>query len=173
MNLHFTPCSMDDLERVQHFGRATYEPYYPHIWKSGGLDFYMEHCFGTATLRAQLQDPNIAYFLPTMSDGTVIGLLKLFWHKPVPDAGGDNALFLEKIYLMPNFMGHGYGQKFMEFVFQKARSLGRDYVWLTVMKTGPEAAYLKAGFERKGIVTYDFDLILPEERSGWVMVKAL
>ena len=167
----FTPCTPADLQRIQHYGRATYLPYYPHIWKEGGTDFYMEVCFGTETLQAQLNDPNIVYYLPETVDNQVVGLLKLQLLRSVPDSNVQEALYLEKIYLMPDFFGKGYGQKIMEFVVDMAKNLNRKAVWLTVMKTGPEDAYLRAGFQRVGEVSYDFDLLKPEQRSGWVMVK--
>lgn len=169
----FTPCTLADLKRIQHYGRATYVPYYPHVWKEGGTDFYMEVCFGTDTLREQLNDPNIVYYLPETADRQLVGLLKLQLSRPVPGTNLQDALYLEKIYLMPDFFGKGYGQKIMEFVVEKAKNLGREAVWLTVMKTGPEAAYLRAGFRRTGELTYDFDLLKPEEREGWVMVKRI
>jgi GNAT superfamily N-acetyltransferase len=169
----FTPCTPADLKRIQHYGRATYVPYYPHVWKEGGTDFYMEACFGTDTLREQLNDPNIVYYLPETTDHQVVGLLKLQLNRPVPDSNLQDALYLEKIYLMPDFFGKGYGQKIIEFVVELAKNLGREAVWLTVMKTGPEAAYLRAGFQRRGEVRYDFDLLKPEQRGGWVMVKRI
>lgn len=166
-------CSLEDLTALQHLGRATYEPYYKHVWHPGGVDFYMEHCFGTDTLREQLSDPNIAYYLPSLPNGTPMGLLKLGLSKPTPDGSMTNALFLEKIYLLPAFMGKGQGQTIIQYAIDMARSLGRDAIWLTVMEKGPVAAYERAGFVNNGAVDYGFELLQPAYRKGLVMVKAL
>jgi len=171
--IQFQKMSITDLPLIQHYGRATYEPYYPHIWKPGGLDWYIERCFGTETLQAELADPNIEYLLPTDAAGQVIGLLKLVLKKPVPDHPMENALYLEKIYLMPNFFGKGMGQRLIEWVVDQAKNLGREAVWLTVMQTGPRSAYERAGFHTIGATRYEFDILKEAERNGWVMVRTV
>ncbi|HRI61403.1 MAG TPA: GNAT family N-acetyltransferase, partial [Saprospiraceae bacterium] len=170
MNFQIRKLTSDDLSLLQRVGRDTYTPYYPHIWKIGGLDWYMEKCFGTESLVAEFADPNTEYLLATDMEGQIIGFLKLILQCPVPDANIDNALYLEKIYLMPVFFGKGAGQKLMDWVVKKARQLGRKAVWLQVMKTGPVRAYERAGFENIGATRFEYDLLKEEERDGWVMV---
>ena len=171
--IHHRHCTLEDLEALQYLGRATYEPYYKHVWHPSGVDFYMEHCFGADTLREQLSDPNIAYYLPSLPNGTPMGLLKLGLSKPTPDGRIANALFLEKIYLLPAFMGKGHGQAIIQYAIDMACSLGRDAVWLTVMEKGPVTAYERAGFVQSGAVDYGFSLLQPAYRKGLVMVKML
>jgi hypothetical protein len=152
MNINLQRYSLIDVELLQQIGRATYEPYYQHIWKSGGLEWYMQHCFNTSTLQTELADPNIAYYLPTDEAGNIIGLLKLGLLKPVPEIGPDNALYLEKIYLM-------------------AAELQREAVWLYVMQSGPVKSYERAGFQVVGSTDFGFEHLLESERLGWRMVK--
>ena len=170
--MHIRQFTASNLALLQYIGRATYEPYYPHLWKPGGLDWYMEHCFGDAALQRDFADPNIEYLLASNSDQP-IGLLKLLLEKPVPGGHCDNALYLEKIYLMPDFFGKGIGQKLLEYVLNRARALGREAVWLQVMKSGPRKVYEKAGFEAIGEAPIDFELMLEEERGLWVMRKKI
>jgi GNAT superfamily N-acetyltransferase len=173
MNFQIRKLKPDDLPLLQRVGRATYEPYYPHIWKAGGLDWYMEKCFGTEVLVGEFADPNIEYLLASDAEGQVIGFLKLILQKPVPEQPIEKALYLEKIYLMPAFFGQGAGQKLMEWVVQKARTLGCEAVWLMVMKTGPVQAYERAGFTITGPTRFEYELLKEEERDGWVMLKRL
>lgn len=163
--LHLT-----DLMLLQQVGRQTYEPYYAHIWKPGGLDWYMERCFGQETLLAELSDTNIEYWIAEDSASQTIGFLKLVLKKQVPDYPLENALYLEKIYLMPTFFGQGAGQHLIAFAKQRALVLGLDAIWLMVMKSGPVWAYERAGFCTVGEVNWDFELLKVEERGGWVMV---
>lgn len=158
---------------IQQIGRATYAPYYPEIWRPGGIDWYMERCFGTGILEEELSDPNYEYFFPRDEKGAIIGILKLVLQKPVPGKDLSNALYLEKIYLMPDFFGQGLGQQIMAYVFQKAAALGREAVWLMVLKDGPVEAYLKAGFEIIGETRWAFDLLKTEHQGGWVMMRLL
>ncbi|MBL7826271.1 MAG: GNAT family N-acetyltransferase, partial [Saprospiraceae bacterium] len=134
MYLQFTPLGLEDITLIQHLGRASYEPYYRHIWHPGGIDWYMDLCFNEASLRKELSDPNVTYLLPQTENGEIIGLLKLLLLKPAPNHLEDNALYLEKIYLMPAFYGKGMGQLLMQYVFETAQSLNRAAVWLMVLK---------------------------------------
>lgn len=171
-SMHFTyrQLFLADLLLTQKVGRETYEPYYPHIWKPGGLDWYMERCFGAQTLNAEFVDPNLEYWLASDENGHTVGILKLILKKSIPDHPVDNALYLEKIYLMPAFFGKGAGQHLIEFAKQRAIELGREAIWLMVMKCGPVAAYERAGFQTIGETYWDFELLKEEERGGWTMV---
>lgn len=164
-----------DITLLQHVGRATYEPYYAYLWYEGGLDWYMDRCFNTAALEAECNDPNIAYHLITTGDAAdIVGFIKLVLLKPVPVGGLENALFLEKIYLMPEFMGKGIGRELMAGVIQKAQMLGREAVWLTCMDSGPVSVYEARGFQI--VHTYrldDFTLMKEKYRGIHVMVKPL
>jgi diamine N-acetyltransferase len=166
--------ALDDLELLQYVGRASYAPYYPHIWYPGGVDWYMELCFGTENLRADFADPNLEYWIARdETSNEIIGFLKLGLHKGPPQGGSENGLYLEKIYLMPAFFGKGLGQPLIAFAENRAGQLGRDFIWLMVMKTGPKQVYERAGFRVIGEEGIPFELLREEERGLWVMFKAL
>ena len=173
MDFHIRKLTIDDLPLMQYIGRATYEPYYPHVWKPGGLDWYMEKCFGTKALMADFAEPDKEYLLASDPEGQMIGFLKVISHKQAPGTAIINAFYLEKIYLMPAFFGKGVGRQLIEWVADKARGLGREAVWLEVMKTGPVKAYERAGFEPIGPTRFEHDLLREEERDGWVMLRRL
>ena len=72
---------------------------------------------------------------------------------------------------MPDYFGKGMGQKLMQDVFEKAAALGREAVWLTVMKSGPIQAYERAGFRIAGEEYWAYELLREEQRGGLVMVR--
>lgn len=162
---------LDDIPLIQQVGRATYEPYYRHIWQEGGLDWYMEKCFGEQALRPDLADPNVEYIVPRDAQGETVGFLKLVLEKPLPDNSISNALYLEKIYLMPDYFGKGTGQQLMAFVIEKAAAMGREAVWLVCMEHGPVWAYERAGFKTADTLFWDFELLKDTQRKGLVMVR--
>ncbi len=125
---HFQALGLNDIPLIQHLGRETYAPYYPHIWHPGGIDWYLDRCFNETILKQELSDPNYAYFAPRDEQGQVVGLLKLVLEKPVPGNLENNALYLEKIYLMPAFFGKGAGQVLIQFTLKKAQELNRKAV---------------------------------------------
>ncbi len=171
--LQYQKIGLDDIPLMQQVGRATYEPYYRHIWQPGGLNWYMEKCFGAEALGAELQDPNTEYLICREQDGAIVGFLKLVLQKPVPDSQCANAFYLEKIYLMPAFFGKGYGQKLMIYTIEKAARQGSEAVWLVCMEHGPVWAYEKAGFKVTGTVQWDFALLKDSQRVGLVMLRGI
>ena len=162
-----------DLKTVQHTGIETYKPYYPHIWKPGGLNWYLEHCFGDDVLLHDLENPNIHYYLPHDINQQVIGILKLHPEYPMPDSAVTNVLYLEKIYLMPAFYKQGMGQRLLQCVEQMAQAWGKSAIWLQVMQQGPVGAYEKAGYHIIGVTRFEFDFLKEDMRSGWIMSKTL
>ena len=163
----------DDLALLQCVGRATYEPYYLHIWHPSGMDWYMERCFGVAALRHDFADPNIVYYLATDSTAQIVGFLKFVLQKPLPSGSIADALYLEKIYLMPDWFGKGAGQQLIEWAVEQATAMGREAVWLQVMKTGPYRAYERAGFHIVDETRFEFDLLKEEQRGGWTMMRRI
>lgn len=171
--LSFQKLVAADLELLQYIGRATYEPYYRHVWLENGLEWYMNLCFGQDILQHELADPNIEYLLGRNASEQIVGFMKIILEQPMPQGGETNALFLEKIYLMPDFFGQGIGQLFLEMLHQKAVQLQRKSLWLKAMSTGPISAYQKAGFEIMGHTRFEFELLKPEERNGLVLYKKI
>ncbi len=162
-----------DIGLVRQIGIETYAPYYSHIWHPGGVEWYIEQCFGHETLERELHDNSIHYYLPQTSEGNTVGLLKIHPDYPIPSGSGSDAMYLEKIYLMPAFFRTGMGQTLLRHTEEMAISLQKQAIWLQVMQSGPVAAYAKSGYQIEGATRFDFELLKEEERDGWVMVKPL
>lgn len=163
-----------DIPILQQVGADSYRPYYEHVWHPGGMEWYIDYCFNNERLTQEINSPNIEYYLPATPEGDVVGLLKLLPSEPIPDGSCDNAFFLEKIYLLPEFFGKGYGRQLIEMVAEMATALGREALWLQVMHNpGPISAYAHAGFKITGPTYFGHELLKEVERDGWVMVRWL
>jgi GNAT superfamily N-acetyltransferase len=164
--------NFNDLPELQEIGVASYLPHYTHLWKAGGVDWYMQRCFADEVLQAELKDDNVEYYFVEINEQN-IGFIKLVLLKPVPDSGIKNALYLEKIYFVEEWTGRGIGRKLMQFAFERAQELKRDCVWLTAMDTSnkPIAAYEKMGFAIRSKTRLDFELMKEEFRGMVVMTN--
>ena len=159
-----------DLKELQEIGVASYLPHYTHLWKAGGVDWYMNRCFADAVLQSALNDHNIEYYF-VRAERQNIGFVKLVLQEPVPDSGIQNALYLEKIYFVKEWTGKGVGRELIEFAIKRARELKRDCIWLAAMDTSekPIAAYEKAGFTVHSRTRLDFELMKENYRGMVVM----
>lgn len=160
-----------DINDLREIGRLSYIPHYTHLWKAGGVEWYLNHCFGNDNLQPELADPNVEYYFVTAEDQN-IGILKLVLRKPLPDSDIENALYLEKIYFIKEWTGKGVGWEAMQFAFKRSRELSRECVWLMAMDTSdkPIAAYQRAGFTEHSRPRLDFEL-MKEEFRGMVILK--
>ena len=162
---------MADLSELREIGIRSYLPHYKHLWKEGGIDWYLHRCFGEEVLRKEFSDPNIEYYIIS-DEKQAIGILKLVLQKPLPDSDIENALYLEKIYFIKEWTGRGAGRKLIQFTFNRARELDRQCVWLMAMDTAdkPILAYQKAGFTIHSRTRLDFEQ-MKEEFRGMIVMK--
>jgi ribosomal protein S18 acetylase RimI-like enzyme len=162
---------LKDLPDVQEIGAASYLPHYTHLWKPGGVDWYLNRCFSNEVLQNELGDENIEYYF-VKTGGQNIGFMKLVLQKPVPESDILNALYLEKLYFVREWTGKGVGRELIGLAIERAKELKRDCVWLTAMDTSdkPIAAYEKKGFTIHSRTRLDFKL-MKEEFRGMVVMK--
>ena len=162
---------INQLYELQEIGVRSYLPHYSHLWKTGGVEWYMQRCFADETLRNELQDGNIEYYIAS-SQNEDVGILKLILQNPVPYSNIENALYLEKIYFIKEWTGKGAGRELINFTFRRAQDLGCECVWLMAMDTSdkPIAAYERAGFAIHSRTRLDFEL-MKESYRGMVIMK--
>lgn len=158
---------LSDLQELRDIGIKSYVP---QMWKPGGLEWYLNRCFGDEFLRNELVDANVEYYIIS-SEQENIGILKLVLQRPIPDSDFKNALYLEKIYFIKEWTGKGVGHQLMNSAFDRAKELNCDCVWLVAMDTAekPIAAYQRAGFTIHTRKRLDFDLMKDEYKGTFVL----
>lgn len=163
--------NLADLSELREIGIRSYLPHYAHLWKEGGADWYMRRCFADKVLQRELIDSNIEYYIIS-AECQNIGILKLVLHKPLPNSNVENALYLEKIYFIKEWIGKGVGREFMQLAFNRAQELNRECVWLMAMDTSekPIAAYQRAGFVIHARTRLDFEMMKKKYR-GMIVLK--
>ena len=172
--MNFRKADLSNLTELREIGIKSYLPHYTHLWKTGGVEWYMNRCFGDVSLEKELSDSNIEYFIVS-SEKENIGILKLVLQKPIPNSEIEDALYLEKVYFIKEWTGKGAGKKAIDFTFERARKLKRECVWLVVMDTAekPIAAYERSGFEIHSKEKLDFELMKEEFRGTLIMKRCL
>jgi GNAT superfamily N-acetyltransferase len=173
MNFRYRRAGAEDLNELRQIGIRSYLPHYSHLWKPGGIDWYMERCFGKEFLEKEISAPNIEYYF-VENDVEIIGLIKLVLKKPLPDSDTENALYLEKIYFVKEWTGKGAGRAALEFIFERARELNSECVWLMAMDSAdkPIEAYKRAGFEIHSYANLGEEFaLMKEEFRGMVVMK--
>ena len=166
--VHITSVGLKVLKEI---GIRTYEDHYTDIWKPQGLANYLEEQFGTNKLEQDLSNNKVQYFI-AYEDELPHGFLKLKPGRPMPNDSMESGLELEKIYLLKEATGEGYGGKMMAFVMDHARDLGEKLVWLDVLKNNDHAVrfYQRHGFAIVDEVEFSTDKM---KIDMWVMKRDL
>ncbi len=161
---------LSDLQELRDIGIKSYVPHYAQMWKADGLEWYLNRCFGDEFLMNELVDANVEYYIISFAEQN-IGILKLVLQKPLPDSDVENALYLEKLYFIKEWTGKGIGRELMNFVFERAKEINCDCVWLVAMDTAdkPIQAYENAGFTIHSHKLLDFELMKDEFKGTFVM----
>ncbi|PLR44666.1 N-acetyltransferase [Chimaeribacter arupi] len=137
-----------DAATLQQVARESYLHHFAHLWQvAAEMEEFLADEYNRDTLEAELANPEILWLLAE-SAGQPIGFAKVCWNRPRPDNNEPGAL-LQKLYLMPEQTGQGYGRQLWEQVLAAARQQGQKSLWLTVLQNNPRARtfYLRHGME--------------------------
>ncbi|MBP2832276.1 GNAT family N-acetyltransferase [Aquimarina sp. U1-2] len=151
----FRKCSENDIDNLVRISQQFYPEHYTHIWKNNDPSYYIILSFTPEAFINDFKTPNIIYFL-IEKDNNPLGLLKIRRDQEFLNFNKNEALQLEKIYLLKQSTGLGIGRKGIEFTKEYSKSLNKKVIWLDVMTTSPALNfYQKNGF--KTISFYDLD----------------
>lgn len=125
------------------------------------VDDYIRSAMTQPVLEAELADPQSTFFVAETEDGTPIGYAKLRRHRPprqMPAPYRQNAIEIQRIYLLQAQTGKGQGRQLMQHCLDYARNQGYKSVWLGVWEHNAPALvfYKKMGFIQCGWHTFLF-----------------
>jgi GNAT superfamily N-acetyltransferase len=86
----------------------------------------------------------------------------------------NEALLIEKIYLLNNSTGRGIGAAVLEFSETYARQLGKKVIWLDTMQKEPALHfYLRHDYRILEEHTLHYNEVLDEERPMYILIKLI
>ncbi|MDE1995809.1 MAG: GNAT family N-acetyltransferase [Rhizobiaceae bacterium] len=126
------------------------------------LEEHIRQNFGTEQQQAEIGDPASAVFI-AISDDRVVGYAHVVAGEP--DA---KSAFLNRIYIHPDFKGHGLARALLAEVTRESRARGAMRLELTVFERNARAIafYTKSGFTTIGTATFQ---VGDEQQSDHVM----
>ncbi|TMM53212.1 GNAT family N-acetyltransferase [Maribacter algarum] len=169
--VHFEPITSNTYESYIQVGTKAYNQHYLHLWPNGNSAPYIESSFTNEVLeREEWDDNTILYRI--LRNGKAVGVLKMTLNASLANFSKEEALYVDKIYILNEYSGKGIGKKVLQFAMLRAREMQKKIVWLDTMQKGPALDfYLKNGFEIHGESKVTLPTILEEEELMWVMVK--
>jgi len=146
-------CNLDQLQTLQTLAIQTYQETFEDSNSEALLQQYYKESLNLNTLSKQLVNDNSEFYFiySTANDQgktKLAGYLKLNIDDAQTDLYESNALEVEKIYILKQFLGQGLGKKMITFAIERAKHHGKQHLWLGVWENNFSARnfYSKMGF---------------------------
>ena len=159
---------IEQIEQLQQIGRQTFEETFAESNSAENMAKYLEEAYSHEKLSAELNDPN-SFFYFAMMDERVIGYLKLNMGVSQTELKDNDALEIERIYVLREFHGKKVGQILFDKAIEVANKQLVAYVWLGVWEQNKRAIqfYTKNGF----VEFHQHTFVLGDEAQTDIMMK--
>jgi ribosomal protein S18 acetylase RimI-like enzyme len=156
------------IEALQQIGRQTFAETFAESNSAENMAKYLEEAYSYEKLNAELNDPNSIFYFAMMGQD-VIGYLKLNMGASQTEVKDNNALEIERIYVLKSFQGKKVGQMLFDKAIQIAKEQNAEFVWLGVWEENKKAIQF---YTKNGFVEFDQHVfVLGDEAQTDIMMK--
>jgi diamine N-acetyltransferase len=167
-NIEIIRVTLNDIDQLQKIARETFIETYSAVNTAENMKKYLDECFSLEKLTAELNDTNSQFYFAGLDDN-IIGYIKLNSGQAQTELKDDQALEIERIYVLKEFQRRNAGQLLYEKAMQIAGHVNADYVWLGVWDRNPRAISF---YEKNGFVEFDKHIFrLGNDEQTDIMMK--
>jgi ribosomal protein S18 acetylase RimI-like enzyme len=158
----------EQIDQLQQIGRQTFSETFAESNSAENMAKYLEEAYSYEKLSAELNDPNSLFYFAMMGQD-VIGYLKLNFGASQTELKDNDALEIERIYMLKSFQGKRVGQLLFDKAIQIAKEQNAEFVWLGVWEENKKAIQF---YTRNGFVEFDQHVfVLGNEAQTDIMMK--
>lgn len=163
--------TVQDVHSIQTIGRETFYETFHENNDEYTMQHYLQQAFSQEKLLVEIKNQQSIFKLLYV-DKQLAGYLKVNEGNAQTDTIADNALEVERIYLLRAFQNKGLGKVLMNEAILIARQLRKSSIWLGVWEKNENAIafYEKQGFVKTSTHTFMFG---EEAQQDYIMVKKL
>lgn len=168
LNIIIQQINHNHIAALQQIGRQTFSETFAESNSEENMAKYLEEAYSFEKLTVELNNPN-SFFYFAMLEEKVIGYLKLNIGASQTELKDNEALEIERIYVLKEFHGKKVGQLLFDKAIEIAKEQHVAYVWLGVWEENKRALqfYIKNGF-----VEFDQHVfVLGDEAQTDIMMK--
>jgi ribosomal protein S18 acetylase RimI-like enzyme len=162
--------NIQDVEKLKEIGKLTFAETFSSDNSEEDMQKYLEEGFSTEKLKAELTDKNAEFYFAELDD-KVIGYLKVNFGQSQTEIKDENALEIERIYMLKEFHGKKVGQVLYEKAIELAKEKNVGYVWLGVWEQNSRAIRF---YEKNGFLAFDKHIFkLGNDEQTDIMMKLI
>jgi ribosomal protein S18 acetylase RimI-like enzyme len=141
----------NEVEQLQKISRQTFYETFAEVNTAENMEKYLNNEFSLEKLTRELNNKDTEFYFAE-DDNKVIGYMKLNTRQAQTEQQSENALEIERIYVLKDFHGKNIGQLLYEKALAKARQIRADYIWLGVWEENLRAIKF---YQKNGFVAFD------------------
>jgi ribosomal protein S18 acetylase RimI-like enzyme len=127
-----------DLETIQKISIQTFTETFAAVNTPENIANYIKDSLNTEQLSAELNNLSSQFYIAYSND-EVVGYLKINFGDAQTETINENALEVQRIYVLQNFHGKNIGQLLLDEVKKIAQTTDVDYIWLGVWEENHRA----------------------------------
>jgi ribosomal protein S18 acetylase RimI-like enzyme len=159
---------LSDLVQLQYIGRLTFYETFAAFNTEENMLKYLGESFSDERLNNELTNPNSEFYF-AYDKNEIIGYLKINFGQSPSELKVDNALEIERIYVLKNYQGKKVGQLFHDMAVDIARKKQLKYVWLGVWEENTKAINF---YKKNGFIEFDKHIFyLGNDKQTDIMMK--
>jgi len=160
--------NIQDVEKLTEIGKLTFAETFSSENSKEDMQKYLKEGFSTEKLKTELTGKNAEFYFAELDD-RVIGYLKVNFGQSQTEIKDENALEIERIYVLKEFHGKKVGQFLYDKAIELAKKRNVEYVWLGVWEQNPRAIRF---YEKNGFVAFDKHIFkLGNDEQTDIMMK--
>jgi diamine N-acetyltransferase len=167
-DIEITRVTLSDISLLQHISGQTFTETFAAGNTEENLKKYLADNFSIEKLTAELEDSNAEFYFAKLYK-KIIGYIKLNSGPSQTEIKDDNAVEIERIYVIKEFYGKNVGQILYKKAIEVARVKNADYIWLGVWEENSRAIQF---YKKNGFIEFDKHIfILGNDEQTDIMMK--
>ena len=167
-SINITKIGLEQLIPLQEIGRKTFFDTFFESDSEESMSAYLATSFSSEKLTGELENPESEFYFATLNE-SVIGYLKINFGQAQTEIQNQNAMEIERIYVLQDFHGKKVGQLLFEKALVIAQKNKVDFVWLGVWEENHRALQF---YTKNGFVAFDTHVFqMGDEAQTDIMMK--
>lgn len=160
--------NIQDIEKLREIGVHTFYETFSSKNSEENMKEYLENEYSKERLKAELTDPNAEFYFAEL-DRKTIGYLKINIGDSQTEIKDNEALEIERIFVLKEFQGKKIGQKLFDKAIELAKEKKKKYIWLGVWDQNHRAINF---YKKNGLNEFDKHIfMLGNDKQTDIMMK--
>lgn len=160
--------SLSNLEAIQHISKQTFIQTFSAVNTPENMEEYVLQNFNTEQLSQEINNPNSLFYLAFWNNEPV-GYLKLNFGNAQTENTDEQALEIQRIYVLKEFHGKKIGQLLLDEAIKVAQQMAFNSIWLGVWEENHRAIQF---YTKNGFITFDKHLfVLGDDQQTDLLMK--